>query len=834
MALAVYAATALLVLGLVHRFVQPLTRGAAIFLFLVPFALAGEALLTNKAFGPIDAAYIGEPLSAIRLLRGIGAPHNFVTTDIYTQMIPWRHVVRESLRHGEWPLWNPYILCGDILAAAAQPAAYHPFTLIACLLPAPLSFTFSVAILFLVAAIGAFTLARELGCRDASAAVAAVGWTYCSSLALYVLWPHGCWAYLPLVLLATRRVVHEPGLRSGAFLLTSLTLLILAGHPETVLHIVTLGVAYALFEMSMHHRMDRRRPGGWNGGVPPPSASGETPLAQPARTPAVHRDARPPVIPSVSEGPGRSGGMKRLPRALLVASIAGVLALMLSAIYLLPFLEAVPQTAEYPWRQTLSRIDHFETPLEVGVSVLTNFFPFLHIRRWIEPGPAGLKAETAAVGSVILALALYGIWRVRSRNTWFFTGFAVVCLLIHSAWKPVAELLRHVPLYDLSINVRFAFGAALAFALLAAFGVEELLRRDDRRAAAITMSVVLVLLTIGQLWIKHSFVIADYGNWGSYREFAELFFLGVATLALVPRLPLRAIAPALVLFVVGQRMVSEGGVHKSFPMNVAYPKMQVLAPMNDVREPFRAVGQGVALIPGMNAFYGLEDPRGYEAMTFDPLFKTYPLWSVHQAFFFNRIDDITKPFVSMMNVRFAIAGVWLPVPPGWRLVAQQRHVILLENMNAFDRAFIPHNVQLGLSDDATLEAMKTADFHDRAWITSDAAIDRANGPGTVTNIRRTGMSRFDLDADMQGDGWIVLTESAWKGWRAYVDGRRVKTQRANVAFLSVYVPKGRHAIRFVYWPQSFVVGRAISLATLLGIVTLALLGRRRSRLRFRS
>jgi hypothetical protein len=225
----------------------------------------------------------------------------------------------------------------------------------------------------------------------------------------------------------------------------------------------------------------------------------------------------------------------------------------------------------------------------------------------------------------------------------------------------------------------------------------------------------------------------------------------------------------------------------------------------------------------MNAFYGLEDPRGYEAMTFDPLYKTYPLWSVHQPYFFNRVDDITRPFLSMMNVRFAIAGVWLPVPPGWRLVAQQRHVILLENMNAFDRAFIPRNVKLGLTDKDAIEEMKNvSDFRERAWISADVAMERVNGPGTV-KVRRTGMARFELDADMQGDGWIVLTESAWNGWRAYLDGRRVKTQRANVAFLSVYVPKGRHAIRFVYWPQSFVIGRAISFATLLGITLLAAL-----------
>jgi hypothetical protein len=779
LALLVYSATAVLLLWLVHRFVLPLSRSAAIFLFLVPFALAGHALIANRAFGPIDAIYIGEPLNAIRDARRVGPPHNLATTDIYTQMIPWRHVVRESLLRGEWPLWNPYILSGDILAAAGQPAVYSPFTLIACILPAPLSFTFTVAITFLIAAIGAFTFARELGCRESAAAIAAVGWTYCSSLALYVLWPHGCWAYLPLVLLATHRIVHEPGVRSWAFLTTSLTLLMLAGHPETVMHIVTLSSFYGLFSVSLWFKKESR-----------------TTEAQ------------------------------RTLRVIGLAFAAGIITLLLSAIYLLPMLEAIPQSAEYPWRQMVSNSDVYETPLEVKVSVLTNFFPFLHIRRWIEPGPAGLKAETAAVGSVILALAIYGVWRIRSRVSWFFTAFAVVCLIVHSAWRPVASLLKQIPLFDLAINVRLGFGAAFAFALLAALGVEELLRREDRRAAAVTLASVLVILAAGTVWITQSFVIAPPGNWGHYRMFSELFFLGLATLALFVRAPMRVLAPLLVIIIIAQRVTSEGGVHKSFPMSAAYPPMKIFEPMKEIEGPalsgaegpFRVIGQGLSFIPGMSAFYGLEDARGYEAITLSHYFRTYPLWCEHQSYFINRVHDITKPFVSLLNVRFAFAGEWLPVPQGWRLVAQQGHVILLENMNVIERAFVPRNVKLGLTDEQALEEMKSvSDFRERAWITSDAAIERANGPGTVT-IRRTAHGEFQLTADMQGDGWIVLTESAWKGWRAYLDGRRVTIQRANVAFHSIYVPKGKHAIRFVYWPESFVIGRTISFGTLLLVI----------------
>jgi uncharacterized membrane protein YfhO len=80
--------------------------------------------------------------------------------------------------------------------------------------------------------------------------------------------------------------------------------------------------------------------------------------------------------------------------------------------------------------------------------------------------------------------------------------------------------------------------------------------------------------------------------------------------------------------------------------------------------------------------------------------------------------------------------------------------------------------------------------------------------------RRHVGSGYDVDVDVRSDSFIVITETSWPGWRAYVDGRRVGLRRANVAFLAVYVPKGTHRVRLIYRPEAFVNGRAISLSTL--------------------
>src|SRR5438270_435150 len=173
MSLLLYVAVALLLLWIAHRALMPLPRAAALVLILLPMCVTGKALLTGGVFGPVDLPYFTEPLRDIRVPLGVAKPHNGMLSDLYAQMIPWRKAVQFAISHGRWPLWNPFILSGTQLAAAAQPAAYSPFTLLACLLPVAHSITFSAAMTFFLAGLGAFLFAREIGCRESVALSAA-------------------------------------------------------------------------------------------------------------------------------------------------------------------------------------------------------------------------------------------------------------------------------------------------------------------------------------------------------------------------------------------------------------------------------------------------------------------------------------------------------------------------------------------------------------------------------------------------------------------------------------------------------------------------------------
>ena len=668
MALLLYLIVAVALLVVWSRRVQRVSRAAAIALVLLPMVFTGRALLTNRVYAPIDLPFQYEPLKAYAAQYGVAQPHEIGLSDLHAQMIPWQKAVRFALAEGEWPLWNPFILCGDILAAAAQPAVYDPLNWIALLLPLPHALTFGASMTFFFAAFFTFAFARSVGLRETSALIAAAGFAFCAMLAFYVGWPLGrAWTLLPLVLFSVRE-------RRWWLLTVAFTLLIVAGHPETVLHVVSIGAIYGVRQLCCRFGSARSAP------------------------------------------PARWKAAAELPHSIL----AGVIALGLTAVYLLPFAEAATQTVEHHIRAEEYATKPYAKiirPEQTRERIARSFLP------WIKGDPLSTR-----VGFSVLLLALLA----RRKEAWFFAALAVAGFLIACGIPPLPHLLHELPLFDIAINERFAFAASFALAMLAGMGADRF-----------------------------------------------------------PKL-----APLLLAVVLLERAIEDGGIYPAIDANAFYPPVPELAKI-ERDELSRVAGTGVTLLPNGAAMYELEDVRGYEAMTFRRFAQTYPLWSRYQPAFFNIIDDASKPFLSFLNVRY---------------VLQERNVI--ENRNALPRAFLPRRIRFEKHENVVHQMSYATDFADVAWIESDGEPhERVNAAGGV-KIRREGLA-YRLDASMDADGWIVVSESNWKGWRAYIDGRRVQTHFANHAFIGLFVPAGEHRVRLVYLPESFTRGRAISIATLL-------------------
>jgi membrane protein YfhO len=393
---------------------------------------------------------------------------------------------------------------------------------------------------------------------------------------------------------------------------------------------------------------------------------------------------------------------------------------------------------------------------------------------------------------------------------WFFAVLGLLAFLIGiDAW-PFAQWMHALPLFDRALNDRLIAVVALAAAMLAAFAVDK----ASPRRIAIAALVAAVVYAVFAFCLRPVDVP---------RAIADIVPPAIAAAAIAFLRRDMAI-PALLALIVMQRLIADASLLPVYPAPTAFPRLPVFQPLANVREPFRVTAKGSLLLPNLATMYGLEDVRSSTPVTFAAFAETYPLWLERRGF--GEVNDLTRPMLSMMNVRFAFITTGDAIPAGWREIARDRSTLLIENTNVLPRAFIPHQVRFGRTPERELEEMKSeTDFASTAWIDALQPSEVQNGRGTV--IARQAPNGLHLHADMASDGYVVVSNSAWRGWRAAIDGHAVRPLRANHSFLAVHVPAGRHDVTLRFIPQAFVRGRAIAIVSLLGVTLTSLVRRRR-------
>ncbi len=93
------------------------------------------------------------------------------------------------------------------------------------------------------------------------------------------------------------------------------------------------------------------------------------------------------------------------------------------------------------------------------------------------------------------------------------------------------------------------------------------------------------------------------------------------------------------------------------------------------------------------------------------------------------------------------------------------------------------------------------------YVGKGAEWDRTYGRTDSSSLKiarkEEGLTRWQT---FQGDGFVVLSDQFYPGWRAYVDGRESPIYRANYLFRAVPVPAGEHVVEFTYQPVSVGLG----------------------------
>jgi uncharacterized membrane protein YfhO len=74
--------------------------------------------------------------------------------------------------------------------------------------------------------------------------------------------------------------------------------------------------------------------------------------------------------------------------------------------------------------------------------------------------------------------------------------------------------------------------------------------------------------------------------------------------------------------------------------------------------------------------------------------------------------------------------------------------------------------------------------------------------------------RVELETSGDGASVLVLADTWYPGWRAWIDGRETPVLRANYVTRAVGLPAGEHRVVFAFVPVAFWVGLAVTLVTL--------------------
>ncbi len=777
-----YAASASLALWLAGRVTASLSARTGILLAFLPLVLTGKAVLLGRLYGPSDLPFAADPWKSVAAEAGVGAVRNPILSDLAFANLPWRAAVREAAASGRLPLWNRFVLAGNPLLGTAQAGILHPSTWLGLWLPVPLSWTFSCTFTLFLALLTAFLFFRDFELSERAALVGAVGWGFSTYVVFWDGWSVGpSTATLPLLLLGLRRLARAPGRDAIALTAAALWLSFCGGHPESFLHVVAAGGVYFAWELA----------------------------AAPRRI---------------------------VPRAIGLALCSGGLAMLLAGPQLFPLLEAIPRSAEYRARRgaLAAGPTSQSVPLaDAAGRLLPDLLPFAHgifgRSSVAGNGRDGSGMPLGYAGAILFPLALLAFARrTAPRGRSLFFAFVLAGLAYGASFPGVMDLTGRLPGFALALNYRLVFLAGLGLAGLAALGAQELEgpgavkklgRASAACVAALCAACFFALPVFSERDLPPSFVRNSFAA-----ETAPVLTLALVCFA--GRMKGSRMAVGVLVLLVGQRFLEMEGTYPTLPVSTFAPSLPTLGALRRGSDPSRVVAAGDVLRPNQATLYRLEDVRGYESLVLDRFADTYPLWSRSQPASFNRVTDLTRPFLSFLNVRYAIGSPGDPVPAGWVEQARGPEMTIFTNPRALPRAFLPRRLLREADPGERLRAMGRADdFSEVAWLSGEGPREESNGEAALS-VREAGPDIL-VDASVARRAFVATSIPDWPGWVARIEGGELALETVNHAFVGLWLPPGEHRVRLAYRPRSSTLGLLAFLAGAAGCIAIARMRRPR-------
>jgi hypothetical protein len=715
-------------------------------------------IITGTYFPWYDLHFAGFP-------AGVPVKNN-ILSDVVSITYPWRKLAVDLMKSGILPLWNPYILSGSPLLANITSVPFYPLNIIYWLIP-DFSKAWSIQIILqpLLAGIFMYIFLKNNNLSKLSSLFGSLVWGFSGFFMVWLEYNTIVHAslYFPLILYAIQKSFEN----KKYYLLLSLAISLsyYAGYPQITFYELLFAGLFVLF-----------------------------------------------VYPSRN--------IKNY-FALIFYVLLGV---GLSLPFLLPAYEATSQSVRQVDDIANQTNVKFILPEQVIAFVAPDYFGNPTYKNyWLEGRSYENAIVFAGVPAFLLFLASFFINKKDRSRVLYYSWLAFLIAATLAFKNPISEYLgnSNLLLFSSSVMGRLAVILMFAMAVSSSFVLEEIVKRR--------FVMVKLLIPIGLTACLIS--LFAYLGFNSHNSIA-LRNLILPSAILVGFLFLTAALIKLKkytnLLLVGFILLEILDLYRFHDKynpftdpSFLYPKT-TLTDFLSTQPPGRFESElGPTMPPNMWMPYGLYSASGQDAV--GSLRYNKFLEYINNGYFktsnrYMQIANYDSPLFDFLGITHVAAVKWKNEKPDFegtvrnkltntkfQTVFEDGRSLVLKNTKAYPRVFTVDNYKLAKNDSDFEKLLKSENLRKTVLLeeTPKESFSKANVE--INNIKFE-VNSTSMEVVSSGSAMIVLTQSYFPGWNAYIDSIRTNLYRADYNFMAVLVPGGSRKITVKYEPLSFKFG----------------------------
>jgi hypothetical protein len=837
--------------------------------------------------------------------------------DLGPYFIPPRFFWVESIKHFDFPLWNPYQFSGHPFFANPQHALLYPFNVLFFLLPFDVAFNGIIILHFFLGGFFTYLFVRDLKVNPSTSqnkkgllrvdpeqpistltsnrgvcAVERVNSTgalisgLIFMLSGYLLSVHSLLTILlssvwtPLIMMFFRRAMIGQGFKNEILTAILITISLLGGGIEIVYGNFFILLFMVIFSpLTVSHSSVKEEVGGPLSGLP---GFGRPQRAAPTRF--------------------MLGTTFYRVRSLLIIFI---LFLFLSAIQLFPFVELF----HYSIRGSGMTYQEATTWSFAPKDVLLFFLPdaygyFLDMKKyWM----VQCWFKTLYTGGLpfILSLIFFLFWRhvgkplcgLHNRAAtegrpykiylfWNDRGLYLSLMLLSlflslGHYNPLYSFVfKYVPFFNgIRYPAKFLYIFILVLSITAGLGFQRLTELSKEcehkryKNLFIVFSLVcgffLLFLVLGHKEIEHFLKLKEIDfpqfNHLSVNLFhAKRFFFYLALFFLLIRVGdevrWKSWAKILLIFFLTADLFGNMGFYWKEKTADYFQKTRILEIISSDKDPFRIFSTGKTI--AMDTPILVADPSPFNVFkekhlpSFNLIFRLHDIWGI-DVIRLKRMDDLYKTFtgapsisatnlINLYGIKYIISVTPIEGDPRFELIyarieglpgkredlLKENTIKLYKNLNPLPRAWLVKDFKV-LDSKEILPMMTQKEFD--PW--KEVLLEET--PPSLTLPRKGGgvgggevkfisekNNRLQLLVNSTEDNLLVLSDTYYPGWKAFVNGKETKIYRADYTFRGISLNAGTHQVEFVYNPISFKLGAGATFLGILGCIVFGWVARR--------